>query len=125
VKIWIDAQLSPAIAQWLTATQAVEASALRELGLRDAEDSRIFFAARHQGAIVMSKDRDFVDLVLKHGPPPQIIWITCGLEREASGDPRGSVAGGGSTPDRRREAGRGRWTEPGGCGIDLTPGTRT
>ena len=26
----------------------------------------------------MSKDRDFVDLVLRHGPPPQIIWITCG-----------------------------------------------
>ena len=78
MKIWVDAQLSPAIAQWLTAMQGVEASALRDLGLRDAEDSRVFFAARHQGAIVMSKDRDFVDLVLKHGPPPQIIWITCG-----------------------------------------------
>jgi predicted nuclease of predicted toxin-antitoxin system len=25
VKIWVDAQLSPAIALWLTATQAVEA----------------------------------------------------------------------------------------------------
>lgn len=77
MKIWVDAQLSPAIAHWLTATQGVEASALRDLGLRDAQDSRIFFAARHQGAIVMSKDRDFADLVLKHGPPPQIIWITC------------------------------------------------
>jgi predicted nuclease of predicted toxin-antitoxin system len=27
---------------------------------------------------VMSKDRDLADLVLRHGPPPQIIWITCG-----------------------------------------------
>src|SRR5882724_4721935 len=78
VKIWVDAQLSPAIAEWLTEMQGVDASALRDLGLRDAEDSRIFFAARHQDAIVMSKDRDFVDLVLKHGSPPQIIWITCG-----------------------------------------------
>lgn len=64
MKIWVDAQLSPAIAQWLTAMQGVEATALRDLGLQDAEDSPIFFAARHQGAIVMSRDRDFVDLVL-------------------------------------------------------------
>jgi predicted nuclease of predicted toxin-antitoxin system len=26
----------------------------------------------------MSKDSDFVELVLRHGVPPQIIWITCG-----------------------------------------------
>jgi predicted nuclease of predicted toxin-antitoxin system len=78
LKIWVDAQLSPAIAQWLTATQGVDATAVRDLGLRDAEDSSIFFAARQHDAIVMSKDSDFVDLVLRHGPPPQIIWITCG-----------------------------------------------
>jgi predicted nuclease of predicted toxin-antitoxin system len=78
VKIWVDAQLSPALAGWLEATQGVEAVALRDLGLRDAEDSRIFFAARENGAAVMSKDKDFAELVLRHGPPPQIIWITCG-----------------------------------------------
>jgi predicted nuclease of predicted toxin-antitoxin system len=78
VKIWVDAQLPPAIAQWLTATHGVDAIAVRDLGLRDAEDSRIFFAARQDGAAVMSKDSDFVDLVLRHGPPPQIVWITCG-----------------------------------------------
>jgi len=78
VKVWVDAQLSPAIAQWLTASKGVDATAVRDLGLRDAEDSRIFFAARQHDAIVMSKDSDFADLVLRHGPPPQIIWITCG-----------------------------------------------
>jgi predicted nuclease of predicted toxin-antitoxin system len=46
VKIWVDAQLSPAIAQWLTASKGVDATAVRDLGLRDAGDSRIFFAAR-------------------------------------------------------------------------------
>ena len=74
----MDAQLSPSIARWLTTTQGVEAVALRDVGLRDAEDSRIFFAARQNGATVMSKDADFPDLVRQHGPPPQIIWITCG-----------------------------------------------
>jgi predicted nuclease of predicted toxin-antitoxin system len=27
---------------------------------------------------MMTKDRDFVDLLDHHGPPPQIIWITLG-----------------------------------------------
>jgi predicted nuclease of predicted toxin-antitoxin system len=78
VRIWVDAQLSPAIALWLTTTQGVEAMALRDLGLRDADDSRIFFAARESGAVVLSKDKDFAELVLRHGPPPAIVWITCG-----------------------------------------------
>lgn len=78
MKLWVDAQLSPAIARWLTETRAVDAVAVRDLGLRDAEDSRIFFEARENGAVVLSKDKDFVELVLRHGPPPAIIWITCG-----------------------------------------------
>ena len=69
VKIWVGSQLSPAIARWLTETQKVDAVALRDLGLRDAEDSQIFFAARHNDAILMSKGRDFVELVHRHGSP--------------------------------------------------------
>jgi predicted nuclease of predicted toxin-antitoxin system len=76
--IWVDAQLSPAIAVWITNTLGLEAVALRDLGLRDAEDPEIFEAARAQQAIVMTKDSDFVDLVERLGPPPQIIWLTCG-----------------------------------------------
>ena len=76
--IWVDAQLSPAIAVWITNTLGLEAVALRDLGLRDAEDPEIFEAAKAQKAIVMTKDSDFVDLVERLGPPPQIIWLTCG-----------------------------------------------
>jgi predicted nuclease of predicted toxin-antitoxin system len=76
--IWIDAHLSPAIAIWITNTFGVTAIALRDLGLRDAEDSEIFEAAKAQSAIVMTKDSDFVDLVSHLGSPPQIIWLTCG-----------------------------------------------
>ncbi len=28
--------------------------------------------------MVLTKDSDFVDLVARLGPPPQIIWLTCG-----------------------------------------------
>ncbi|MEP0754299.1 DUF5615 family PIN-like protein [Trichocoleus sp. Lan] len=76
--IWVDAQLSPAIAPWIVNTFGVTAVALRDIGLRDAEDFEIFEAAKAQGAIVMTKDRDFVDLVDRYGVPPQIIWLTCG-----------------------------------------------
>ena len=48
--IWVDAHLSPAIAAWITSTFGIEAIALRDLGLRDAEDPEIFEAARAQNA---------------------------------------------------------------------------
>lgn len=76
--IWVDAQLSPVIATWITNTFGVEAVALRDLGLRDAEDLEIFEAAKAQQAILMTKDSDFVNLVDRFGIPPQIIWLTCG-----------------------------------------------
>jgi predicted nuclease of predicted toxin-antitoxin system len=76
--IWVDAQLSPAIAAWMTTTFSITAFALRDVGLRDAEDPEIFEAAKAQGVIVMTKDSDFVDLANRLGAPPQIIWLTCG-----------------------------------------------
>ncbi|MBD2602372.1 MAG: DUF5615 family PIN-like protein [Microcystis sp. M20BS1] len=76
--IWVDAHLSPAIATWISTTLEIEALALRDLGLRDAEDTEIFQVAKAQRAILMTKDSDFVDLVERLGSPPQIIWLTCG-----------------------------------------------
>lgn len=78
MKLWIDAQLSPALAPWLSATFNIEASHVRDHGLLTAEDQDIFQAARSQNVAVMSKDRDFVELVTRLGPPPQVIWVTCG-----------------------------------------------
>lgn len=77
--IWIDAQMSPAIAEWITRNFSVKAVALREIGLRDATDHDIFFAARSlTDAVVMTKDADFLRLLESHGVPPQVIWVTCG-----------------------------------------------
>ncbi|WP_373543561.1 DUF5615 family PIN-like protein [Chamaesiphon sp.] len=76
--IWIDAHLWPAISIWITATFGISALALRDIGLRDAEDAEIFEAAKAQGIIFITKDSDFVDLVNRFGQPPQIILLTCG-----------------------------------------------
>lgn len=78
ITVWIDAQMSPVIAAWITANFAVNAIAVRDVGLRDAEDVDIFLAAKSANAVVMTKDNDFVDLQDRLGAPPQIIWITCG-----------------------------------------------
>ena len=75
---WIDAHLSPLIAAWIKWEFPVEAVALRTLGLRDAEDEEIFQAAKAAGAIVLTKDADFRQLLDRFGPPPQVIWLTCG-----------------------------------------------
>lgn len=84
MKVWIDAQISPAFAAWMTVHLAVEASAVRDLGLRDAKDQTIFFAAREAGAVIVTKDADFVRLLERHGPPPRIVWITAGNTSNAS-----------------------------------------
>lgn len=78
ITIWIDAHLSPAIAVWITITFGVTAVALRDLGLREAEDFEIFEAGKAQRAILLTKDSDFVDLVERLEAPPQVIWLTCG-----------------------------------------------
>jgi predicted nuclease of predicted toxin-antitoxin system len=78
MKIWVDAQLPPTLASWLNSTFGLEASSLKDLGLRDARDIEIFEAARIAKAVLMTKDSDFIDLVCRLGIPPQIIWLTCG-----------------------------------------------
>jgi predicted nuclease of predicted toxin-antitoxin system len=78
-EIWIDAQLSPALAAWVNRTyDDIHAQSVRAVGLRDAEDEEIFQAARDANIIVMSKDSDFLNLLDRYGPPPKVIWITCG-----------------------------------------------
>ena len=53
--LWIDAQLSPALARWISETFGVAAHAVRDLGLREAKDFVIFHAAREAGAVVRVK----------------------------------------------------------------------
>jgi predicted nuclease of predicted toxin-antitoxin system len=79
VIFWIDAQLPPSLAPWLTETFGVPTQSLRFLGMRDAEDGQIFAAARRTGQVVIvSKDSDFIELILQRGIPPQLLWVTCG-----------------------------------------------
>ena len=79
MKFLIDSQLSPAIAAWINREYPEhEASSVRSHGLVHAEDDEIFETARIIGAVLITKDANFVALLERHGPPPQVLWVTCG-----------------------------------------------
>lgn len=82
--VWLDAHLSPRLARWMEETFGVECLHVRDLGLREAEDPEIFQKARDAGSVVMTKDEDFIRLVERNGPPPQVIWVTSGNMPNAS-----------------------------------------
>lgn len=75
MKLWLDAQLSPDMVSWIAAQFRTEVTAVRDLGLRNALDRGIFLAAKETGTVIMTKDVDFLNLVERFGPPPQVIWI--------------------------------------------------
>jgi len=77
-EVWVDAQLPPALAGWLRDEHQVDAHHVEELDLRAASDRRIFSAASEAGAVVMTKDSDFVGLVQQRGAPPQVLWLRLG-----------------------------------------------
>ena len=81
--IWLDAHLSPRLAKWMTTRFGEPAVPVRDLGLREADDSAIWEAARLARVVVLTKDADFEDRVRRLGPPPQVIWLTCGNTSEA------------------------------------------
>jgi predicted nuclease of predicted toxin-antitoxin system len=76
--VWVDAQLPPALARWLVNDFGLNAAHVQDLGLLHARDSEIFERARAAGAVVVTKDLDFVLMLERFGPPPRVVWITAG-----------------------------------------------
>jgi predicted nuclease of predicted toxin-antitoxin system len=70
----LDAQLPPSLGAWLASNHDVSAVAIRDLGLRDAEDRAILDEERARREVdIVSKDSDFADLVARFGAPPQVL----------------------------------------------------
>ena len=77
--VWINAQISPAVGAWINRTYSdIQAKSVRSLHLLKASDKEIFFSAKDANAVILTKDQDFYQLLSQFGPPPQIIWLTCG-----------------------------------------------
>ncbi len=51
---------------------------VREVGLRGADDRRIWDYCRAQGFAIVSKDTDFRERSFVEGFPPKIVWLDVG-----------------------------------------------
>jgi predicted nuclease of predicted toxin-antitoxin system len=77
MKLLFDQNLSPRLVNRL-ADIYVDSVHVREIGLRDADDSMIWDYAKLNGLAIVSKDSDFQQRSLLYGSPPKFIWLRVG-----------------------------------------------
>ena len=73
----IDAQLPPALAESLRSL-GHDAEHVNEVGLAVANDCEIWRAAIIRGAVLISKDEDFVTMSLMNPEECRLLWIRLG-----------------------------------------------
>ncbi|MDX2275979.1 MAG: DUF5615 family PIN-like protein [Hyphomonadaceae bacterium] len=76
--VWLDNHLSPALARWIADEFSCECVVVRDVGLARATDREIFDRVRAASGILVTKDRDFAELVDRLGAPPSVILLSCG-----------------------------------------------
>ena len=77
MKFLVDAQLPPAVARWLR-DAGHDAQAVREVGLREAEDDVIWKHALTTKAVIITKDEDFPIRAQQSETSPVIVWLRIG-----------------------------------------------
>jgi predicted nuclease of predicted toxin-antitoxin system len=77
MKLLFDQNLSPRLVHTLADIYA-DCVHVRELGLRDADDSEIWDYAELHDLTIVSKDSDFQQRSLLYGSPPKFIWLRVG-----------------------------------------------
>ena len=77
MRFLVDAQLPPALAQWLWA-RGCAPTAVRDVGLLQSDDGSIRNCARAGGCGLITKDDDFVERFLDSDEGPSIVWLRIG-----------------------------------------------
>jgi predicted nuclease of predicted toxin-antitoxin system len=77
VNFLVDAQLPPVLARWIV-SRGHQAVHVLDAGLQAADDPVIWEHARNKGAVVISKDEDFVDRWILSDRPVPLVWIRKG-----------------------------------------------
>ena len=77
MKLLFDQNLSPRLPRILG--ELYQGSThVRAVGLRDADDTRVWEYAKQHGFVLVSKDSDFQARSLLYGSPPKFIWLRVG-----------------------------------------------
>ena len=78
-EVWLDSQLSPIIAKWMSEFTGINVKSSYSLQLIGLTDTVIYNKAKsHGNVILISKDADFPELISRLGSPPKLIVIKRG-----------------------------------------------
>lgn len=77
MRFLVDAQLPPALARRFQA-RGYESKAVREIGLREADDTAVSSFAAMGGWGVVTKDEDFAAHALQSPSWPHVLWLRIG-----------------------------------------------
>jgi predicted nuclease of predicted toxin-antitoxin system len=77
VRFLVDNQLPPALARFIEFDLGAEATHVADVGLRDATDAELWAYATATDSILISKDEDFVSMVL-NTPTARLVWVRVG-----------------------------------------------
>jgi predicted nuclease of predicted toxin-antitoxin system len=77
MKLLFDQNISPRLVHMLADIYTGSVH-IRDIGLRDADDSVIWDYAGSHGFAIVSKDSDFQQRSLLYGSPPKFIWLRVG-----------------------------------------------
>lgn len=79
VEIWLDVNISPAIAKWMTEYTGITVKSSYSLGFQTLDDLSIYQQAKNEGLIILiSKDTDFPEIITRLGAPPKLIYLKLG-----------------------------------------------
>ncbi len=77
MKLLFDQNLSPRLVE-LLADIHPDSAHVQSLQLDRSSDEAVWNYARQHGFIIVTKDTDFHERSVIHGPPPKIVWIRRG-----------------------------------------------
>ena len=79
VELWLDMQLSPQFPPWITNSFSIKATSSYTLLFNTEKDEAIFLKAKEFGnIIILTKDKDFADLLERLLSPPKVILLKIG-----------------------------------------------
>lgn len=83
MRFLVDAQLPPALARLLR-DHGHDAEHVTEIGPADAPDRDIWRYALEHGAVIVTKDEDFADMVATGREAPAVVWFASATPDEQS-----------------------------------------
>lgn len=78
-EIWLDTNLSPAIAKWMADFTGYSVKSAYVLSFNNESDLLIYKKAKENGNVILvSKDSDFSEIINRLGSPPKLINVKIG-----------------------------------------------